>query len=232
MTLSPADLHALARWDTPTICNALELVVPERRLTGFTVGQMVCLDPALPPVVGYARTAHSRTMSEPDESAEEIAERRMAYHDYLAQPPGPTVAVIEDIDPNPGYGAFWGEVATAVHWGLGCRGAITNGSMRDLDACAPGFQLLAGKVVPSHAWNRVVDFGTPVEIFGMRVAHGDIVHMDRHGAVVIPPQAVAELADAVDLIARREAVILEQARSGVLDIARLREATERARRLR
>ena len=219
-----ADLQLLTNWDTPTICNALEVVVPHRRATGFTVRPMVCLDPALKPMVGRARTATIRAMDTPGRTAEELRQARIGYYEYVAGGAGPTVTVIQDIDPEPGFGAFWGEVNTAVHKGLGSLGAVTNGSIRDLDACAPGFQLLAGEVGPSHAHVHVVDFGGPVNVCGMAVRHDDIVHADRHGAVVIPPEAVKGLPAAVDLLTRREAVILECARGPGFDIERLRQA--------
>ena len=104
-------------------------------------------------------------------------------------PPGPTVVVLQDLDPKPGFGAFWGEVNTAVHKGLGALGCVTNGSMRDIDDCAPGFQLLAGKIGPSHAHVHIVDFGGQVNVAGMTVCDGDVVHADRHGAVVVPREA-------------------------------------------
>ena len=223
--ISSDDLEILSQWDTPTICNALEIVVPERRATGFTTGVFTCLDPKLPPMVGYARTATIRATSPADEGPEELKSRRARYYEYVAQAPGKTIAVVQDLDAAPGFGAFWGEVNTAVHRGLGCAGGVTNGSMRDLDDCAPGFQLLAGKVGPSHAHVHIVDFGSPVNIFGMRVCHDDIVHADRHGAVVIPARAVKELPAAVDLLQRREAVILKVARSGDFDIEKFRKAT-------
>ena len=219
-----ADLQLLTSWDTPTICNALEVVAPHRRATGFTVRPMVCLDPALKPIVGRARTATIRAVDTPSRSAEELRKVRIAYYEYVASGAGPIVTVIQDIDPEPGFGAFWGEVNTAVHKGLGSLGAVTNGSMRDLDDCAPGFQLLAGEVGPSHAHVHVVDFGQAVNVCGMAVRHDDIVHADRHGAVVIPPEAVTELPAAVDLLTRREAVILECARGPGFDIERLRQA--------
>lgn len=223
-----SDLDVLAKWDTPTICNALEVVLPARRAAGFTTGSFICLDPALPPMVGHARTAVIRATTPPDESAEAIKARRARYYEYIAEASGPTISVIEDVDAAPGFGAFWGEVNTAVHQGLGCRGGITNGSMRDLDDCAPGFQLLAGKVGPSHAYVHVVEFGTPVSVHGMRVAHDDIIHADRHGAVVIPASAVRDLPAAVELLQQREAVILTAARAPGFDIERLRKATRDA----
>lgn len=222
-TLDPTLLTALSRFDTPTICNALELVAPERRATGFTTRHLYCLTPDLPPIVGYARTATIRAVAPPTDAAE-TAQRRRAYYEYVATAPAPTVVVIQDLDPVPGFGAFWGEVNTAIHKGLGALGCVTNGSIRDLPDTAPGFQLLAGNVGPSHAHVHVVDFGGAVNVFGMQVAHGDLIHADQHGAVVIPHAAAAKLEAAVDLISRREAVILKAARSPGFDIEVLKQA--------
>jgi len=219
--ITAADLDILRQWDTPTICNALEIVIPERRGHGFTVAPFVCLDPALPPMVGFARTAKIRAAQPP---AGKDAGNRMPYYEYVAQPPGPTVVVIEDVDPKPGVGAFWGEVHTAVHKGLGALGVVTNGSIRDLPDSAPGFQALAGMVNPSHAFVHPVAFDVEVTVHGMAVTHNDIVHADQHGAVVVPAEAVLKIPDAVDLISRREAKILTAAKSDDFDIGKLRQA--------
>ena len=223
-TIDADTLAQLARFDTPTVCNALEIVVPERRGSGYTVEHLHCLDPKLAPMVGFARTATYRSAEPPNESADQTRNKRAAYYEYVAAPPLPTVVVIEDLDSTPGYGAFWGEVNTAVHKGLGALGCVTNGSMRDLPDSAPGFQLLAGKIGPSHAYGHIVEFAGEVNVFGMQVRHGDLIHADRHGAVVIPLEAAAGIADAADLIARREAVILEAARADDFDIERLKKA--------
>jgi regulator of RNase E activity RraA len=223
-TISQTDLDLLTQWDTPTICNALEVVAPQRRGSGFTSEPLTCLDPKLPPMVGYARTATIRATRPPDESADGVKARRAEYYEYVADSPFKTIAVVQDLDDTPGFGAFWGEVNTAIHRGLGCVGGVTNGSMRDLDDCAPGFQLLAGRVGPSHAHVHIVDFRAPVTIFGMDVSHDDIIHADQHGAVVVPANVVNELPAAVDLLQRREAVVLKAARSADFDIDKLTAA--------
>ena len=222
--LTAADLAALTAWDTPTICNGLEVTNPDRRATGFTTQNMVCAFPDLKPICGYARTATIRAVAPANRTAAENLTARQAYYAHVAETPGPTVTVIQDLDPDPGFGAFWGEVNTAIHKGLGSLGVVTNGSIRDLDACAPGFQLLAEKVGPSHAHVHVVDFGGQVNVFGMLVKAGDIVHADRHGAVVVPADAVRKLPEAIDLLTRREAVILDAARAEDFDIDKLKAA--------
>lgn len=222
--ITAEDLARLTEWDTPTICNALEVTNPERRATGFTTGSMVCAVPDLKPICGYARTATIRAVSPAGRSAAENLALRQAYYEYVAGNPGPTVSVIQDLDSEPGFGAFWGEVNTAIHKGLGCLGTVTDGSIRDIDACAPGFQLVARKIGPSHAHVHLVDYGQQVNVFGMVVSDNDIIHADRHGAVVIPRDAVKKLPDAVDLLTRREAVILDAARAPGFDIDKLKQA--------
>ena len=222
--LTAADLKKLAEWDTPTICNGLEHLSAEYRVKSFTVEQMQCFDPNLAPIVGYARTAMIRSMSPPEGTVVEIRNMRAKYYETIASDPAPSVSVIQDLDPTPGFGAFWGEVNTAIHKGLGCLGVVTNGSFRDIDACAPGFQLLGGKVAPSHAWVHLVAIECEVNIFGMAVKPNDIIHADRHGAVVAPNQCVKELPDAIDLLTRREAVILDVARSPDFNVEILKKA--------
>lgn len=209
--LSQAELDALASMDTPTVCNALELLVPERRGYGYTTRPFVCPRPELKPMVGYAVTATIRAMHPPREDASELKERRLAWYRAVDAAPRPSVVVIQDLDQPPGYGAFWGEVHTAVHQGLGALGVITDGSIRDIDLCAPGFQMLAGCVGPSHAWVRVEQIGVTVTVFGMTVHPGDLIHADRHGAVVIPHAVARQVPEAAAQVARREAVIIEAA---------------------
>lgn len=225
------DLAVLTQWDTPTICNALEEIVPDRRGYGFTTQPLVPLDPDLPPVCGYARTATIRAAAPPPESAAKQAEKRAAYYEHVAEAPAPTVVVIQDLDPYPGVGAFWGEVQTNVHKGLGSVGAVTNGSFRDLQDSARGYNLLGAKVGPSHAFVHLVDIGCQVTVFGLTVTPNDIVHADHHGAVMIPNEAVAQIPDVVAQLIRREKVILDAAKSSDFDIEKLKAAMQGAQEI-
>ncbi|HTV44084.1 MAG TPA: RraA family protein [Stellaceae bacterium] len=221
----PAALEALRAFDTPTICNALELVVPARRATGFIRRPLVAPFPELKPVVAFARTAIIRSREPHPRSRDAAKEVRLGYYAQIAAPPAPSIAVIQDLDaPDLGFGAFWGEVQTNVHKGLGCVGVVTDGSVRDLDAMAPGFFVLAGSIMPSHAHVHLVDFGGTVSVAGMIVSPNDVIHADRHGAVVIPPEAIAELPAAVALLTRREKVIIDAAKAPGFSLARLRQA--------
>jgi len=218
------DLAVLTQWDTPTICNALEEIMPERRGYGFTTTHLFSLDPSLPPICGFARTATIRAAEPSDESAAEMAAKRAAYYEYVAAAPTPTIVIIQDIDPQPGVGAFWGEVQTNIHKGLGVLGAVTNGSFRDVPDSARGFNLIGGKVGPSHAFVHLVDIDCQVTVHGLTAKTNDIIHADQHGAVFIPPSAITQIPAAVDLISRREAVILETAKSPDFTVEKLKIA--------
>ena len=215
MIARPTDdeLAALTAFDTPTICNALEVVMPEMRREGYTVRPLVCGFPDAQPVVGYARTATISARNPAAGSSAEQRKRRDDYYRFVEAGPKPSMIVIEDLDgADAGYGAFWGEVQSAIHRGLGGVGLVTNGSIRDLPQWAPAFQVLAGSIGPSHAFAHVEGFDVPVNVAGMRVRSGDLVHADRHGAVVVPLAAVSRLPDAARQVAAREAKILAVAR--------------------
>ena len=212
----------LRKFDTPTIVNALEVVRGARFTTGFTRQRLIAAFPKLPPIVGFARTAMIRCSDPFDPVARK--QKLFGYYESLAAGGQPTVAVVQDVDGQPGLGAFWGEVNTNVHWGLGCVGAVTSGSMRDLDAMCPQFQCLAATLSPSHGFVQVVEFGTRVDVLGMAVSSGDVVHADYHGAVVIPVDLAEKLPAAIDLMARREKVILDAARAPGFNVAKLRDA--------
>ena len=221
-------LAQLATFDTPTICNALEIVAPERRATGFTVRPLVCPFPDLPPICGYAKTASIRSTHANELTGKPARDQRVAYYEYMASAPTPSICVIQDVDGNEvGFGAFWGEVQSTIHKALGLQGVVTDGCIRDIPQWAPGFQALAGSIAPSHAHVHLACFGAQVRIHGMLVRSGDLIHADRHGAVVIPEAVAAKIPAACDLLARKEAVILDLARKPGFTVAKLREALQK-----
>ena len=212
-------LTLLRRVDTPTVCNAIEVAQGRRGFQGFTRGTMLCSAPEEPPMVGYASTAKISGYSPPMEDPAVIRTRRMAYYRMMAEAPQPSVAVIEDVDFPECVGAYWGEVNTTIHKGFGMSGALTNGVMRDLGDLAKGFPVVAGSIGPSHGFVHVLEIGTPVTVFGLTVAPGDLVHADRHGAVVVPPDVIPMLSAAIRKMQETEALVLVPARSPGFDFA-------------
>ncbi|MGH6718251.1 MAG: RraA family protein [Alphaproteobacteria bacterium] len=229
--LTRQELAALATFDTPTVCNALEELVPARQGFGYTTEPLYCARPELGVMVGYAVTATIRATHPSDRPAAEQEATTRRYYEHVAAGPRPGIVVIEDLDPAPGYGAWWGEVNTAIHKGLGCAGLVTNGSIRDLPLCAPGFHMLAGLVGPSHAFVHVVACALTVTVAGMTVNPGDLVHADEHGAVVVPHAVARKVVSMAKRQAAREAVVLKAARAKGFTPAKLFAASAKAERL-
>lgn len=227
--LLTADLiDQLTAVDTPTICNALEIATGTRTNKGFTRGTFVAAHPEMKPVLGFARTATLRTALAYTEPLELIKERRLAWYAHIEGKGIPTLCVMEDIDDQPGLGAFWGEVHSNVLKGLGVKGVLTNGAMRDFGMLAADFQILAGSVSPSHGFAQVVTIGQPVAIYGLPIEDGDLLHADRHGAVIIPADALAALPRCIDTIMRKERPLIEASQRAGFSVADLRAAMQEA----
>lgn len=199
--------------DTPTVCNAIEIAQGRRGFNAFTRGTMICSASQAGAIVGYARTAKIAASAPPATDSGSVREKRMDYYRYMATGPQPALAVVEDTDFPNAVGAFWGEINATVHRGFGLAGALTNGVVRDLGAIPADFPIVAGSIGPSHAFVHVREVGTEVSVFGLKVRDGDLVHADRHGAVVIPQAILPTLADAIDKLTRTERLILDPARA-------------------
>ena len=218
-------LSKLKELDTPTVCNALEVVAPQRRGYGYTTTPLVCTRPELGSMVGFARTATIRTQHPSDIKGVAARDLQHGYYSYIDDGPKPSIVVIQDLDGDSrGYGSFWGEVNSNIHHGLGCLGVITDGSVRDLPDVATGFQMMADRVGPSHAYVHTVSYKGMVNVAGMRVNDGDLIHSDQHGAVVIPVDVANEVPDAAAGIARREHVIINAAQQEGFNFEKLKKA--------
>ncbi len=221
--MKPDLLDLLARVDTPTVCNAIEVVQGKRGFDAFSRGTVLCSDPGRA-VVGYAVTAQIAARTPPTEAPEVIRTRRMAYYRAMHDAPKPAIAVIEDLDYPDCIGAYWGEVNVTIHKGFGLSGALTNGVMRDLGDLPDGFPVIAGSIGPSHGFVHVRSLGESVRVFGLTVAQGDLIHADRHGAVVIPPEVIPGLADGIAKLLETEKLVLDPARADGFDFAAFERA--------
>lgn len=191
--LSANDLAKLSSLDTCTVSNAIERLNVRPRNEGFVSGTAHCQFPYLSPMIGYAATARIRT-AEPPMAGHRCYYDRMDWWNYVASVPGPRVMVLQDIDNPAGIGAFVGEIHASIGEALHCVGCVTNGAVRDIPATeALGFHLFAGNVAVSHSYAHIVEFGEPVEIGGLKINTGDLIHGDRHGVHIIPLKIAADV---------------------------------------
>ena len=209
-------LNLLQSVDTPTVCNAIEVAQGKRGFNDFTRGTMLASD-TKGVIVGYAVTAQIAAIEPPTEAISVIRERRMSYYKAMSENVRPSIAVVEDLDYPNCIGAFWGEVNTTIHKGFGMSGALTNGVMRDLGDMAEGFPVVAGSIGPSHGFVHVRSVNQPINIFGMNIKSGDLVHADRHGAVVVPTDVIDDLETSILKMQQTERLVLDPARKKGFD---------------
>ena len=223
----------LKKYDTPTISNALDIYRNSRSADGYTKYPFISSNKKLEPIIGIARTAKIKAGSPPTMTPDQVTSIRINYYEYMSKTSlihseAPNVCIIEDLDwPNP-TGSFWGEVNVALHKGLGLAGTITSGLLRDLDAIDKGYQVLANGIGPSHAYVHVLEYGSSINIHGLHVNDGDIIHADQHGAVVIPSDALPMIESGINYMAKKEKHLIEAAKQPNFDMEKLKIAWQNA----
>ena len=220
-------IKKLTEFDTPTICNGMELVDSKYKLNHFTKKSFFCLYPKLKPMVGFAKTAKIKSLTDNNSKPSDI---RVPYYEYVNNSNFPKISVIEDLISNP-IGSFWGEVNANIHYKLGCLGVLTNGSVRDLDVIPKKFQLLSGTLSPSHAEVHLVEFSKKIKIHGMSVNDNDLIHADQHGAINIPVDKLKELILAIKHISKKEKIILDSCQSKDFKFMNFKKAYLKAQKL-
>ena len=224
-TLAPDVIASLRKLDTCTVCNAIESLGVRLNNEGFAAPSIRCLTPSATPLVGYAATVRIRCSNPPKEGRNYVD--RTDWWSWLASIPIPHVVVIQDVDEEPGMGSFIGEVHSNILLALGCVGAITNGSVRALPKVRQTpFQLFAGSVSVSHAYAHIVDFGQPVEIGGLSIQAGDLLHADMHGVLSVPIETAGQVLLAADQVIEQKRRLVEFCRSPQFSVPGLRDAVK------
>ncbi len=225
----PPALAALQQIDGCSLANAIETFRVRLRNEGFTAGATRCLFPQLPPMVGHAVTIKIRGSSPPPTGATRYTEGT-EWWDYVLSVPGPRILVVQDISTSRGAGAFIGEVHANILRALGCVGAVTDGAVRDLPAVERlGFPLFAARVSVSHAYEHIVGVGEPVEVDGLTIRSGDLLHGDAHGLQNVPADLLAQLPGVAASLAARERQLIALAQTPGVSVAELRAAINRNR---
>lgn len=218
--LQAKDLDKIRHLDTCTVSNAIERFNVRLRNEGFVQGYVHCRFPSFPPMLGFAVTARVRSLSAP--MAARCYVDRMDWWEYVTTVPKPRVMVLQDTDPHPGIGAFVGEIHAHIGLALHCVGCVTNGAVRDLAAVErTGFHLFSGSVSVSHSYAHIVDFGEPVEVGGLRIHPGDLIHGDRNGVQTIPQEIVREIPDVAANLAAAERHLIDMCQSANFSMERL-----------
>jgi 4-hydroxy-4-methyl-2-oxoglutarate aldolase len=199
-------LKKLAQYDTPTICNIIELFEIRANTTGYMDGRIQAAFPEMPPMVGFAATATFRSASSPTKSTYVSLESQA---ELFATLPGPAVVVFQDLD-DPAVGATFGEIMCSTYKAFGSVGLITSGGGRDLlQVKALDYPVFTGSTICSHAYCQTLDIAGPVRVGGLVVETGDLLHGDANGITSIPQELASEVSDVADEFLAAEDHILQ-----------------------
>jgi 4-hydroxy-4-methyl-2-oxoglutarate aldolase len=202
--MSHAEMLELQRWNTPTIYNGWEqITAQDHSKDGFNLEETIDFMPQMGPMVGRAVTV----VCEPGnaEHPKRNPDAWSRYRSYVAGVPGPKIIIVQDLDKPRTIGAFWGEVNSTMHRALGCVGTIVDGAIRDVDEMTrAGFKALARRLCVGHGYSCPVRWDCPVEVFGRRVGPGQLIHADKHGFLVVPPEDEAGLLEAARFMDSQE----------------------------
>lgn len=220
--LTQETLDAIRTFDTCTIANAIERFQVRLRNEGFTKPGLRCLTEGLPKMLGYAATCRERSADPPMTGG--VYVDRSDWWAKLNLLPVPRIAVIESLDASP-CGSTVGEVHAAVFKALRCEGLVTNGAVRDIPGISRlPFPVLASSVAVSHSYAHILDFGQPVEIYGLKVCPGDLLFADSHGVVSIPLEIAPKLPAVAEAIRAKDREIVELCLSNEFTLEKLRVA--------
>lgn len=213
MTSVPADvLSRLRQFDTPTVCNVLELFAVRPRTAGYMDARIRACFPTLPPMVGYASTATFRAGDPPRTG--DVYAGLQGQVDRLAERDGPAVIVFQDLD-DPSVAATFGEVMCTTYQAFGAAGLITSGTGRDLDQVAAlKFPCFTAGTCCSHGDCQIVQLDVPVRVGGVTVYPGDLLHGDLNGVTTVPNDLAEALADACPEFMAAESVVLDYVKAG------------------
>jgi regulator of RNase E activity RraA len=216
------DLKLLARYDTPTISNAIELFEVRPRNEGYMDARIRACFPEMPPMVGYASTATMRcAFPRREGDVYGSLDEQVARFPEL---PGPAIVVFQDLD-DPPVAATFGEIMCTTYRAFGAAGLITSGAARDLDQVRRlGFPAFSNGAICSHGYSHIVDLHRTVRVGGLTVHPGDLIHGDANGVTTIPLEIAADVPQAAAELAAAESMVLDYLRSGKPEVKAFQEA--------
>lgn len=214
----PPNLAELGRFDTPTICNAIELFDVRSPTAGYMDRRIAACFPDLPPMVGYAATATFRS-AEPARRREGDPNPAFQLLEFLADHSEPSIVVFQDLD-DPPAGATFGDGMCLTYKTFGAVGLITSGAARDLDNVrALDFPCFSHGAVCGHGHCHIESVDVPVHIGGVTIHPGDLLHGDRNGVTTIPLEIAHLVPYACSEYLKHEALVLDPLRGGNTDIS-------------
>jgi len=213
MDVDRSIVDELVQFSTPSVLNGLKrLGVHPSRLESLDRQAIRCTSPALGRRAGFAATRKVVTSTQGPATSPSAPNRRADEH--ILTVPEPRILVAENVGDWMGPMCIWGEVTANLYVAMGCTGGVTNGPVRDIEEMEQvGFQTFAGGPGVGGGFVDVLEVGGPVEVGGVTIASGDLIHADRHGVVKVPLELASVLPDAIRAVEATERRVIDVCRS-------------------
>jgi 4-hydroxy-4-methyl-2-oxoglutarate aldolase len=221
-TLNDDEFRELQALDSCSVANAVERFNLQLRNEGYTEGGLTCRFPEMGSMLGYAFTLQVRSYAPPTKSKAYDLENTL-WWDGLIALPRPRILVVQDMDRYPGAGALVGELHTKILQALGCIGVMTNGAVRDVDRVQPlNFHMFSSHLSVSHSYSHIVHSGGRVQIGGLEISSGDLLHGDRHGIIRVPRELASRIPKTASALRQKEREIAAFCESPAFSVEELR----------
>lgn len=219
--LTKEEFQDLKLLDSCAVANAIERFRVQLRNEGYAEGGLVCRYPDMPPILGYAMTLRVRSSAPPSKGRTFF--ENTDWWDVLLAVPAPRILVIQDMDRYPGVGALIGDMHACVLKTLDCVAVATNGAVRDVGRIKEfDFQMFSGSLSVSHAYSHIVHVGGPVQIGGLEISPGDLIHGDCQGLVRIPKELAGRIPATAAALRKKDEEIMDYCHSPEFSVEGLR----------
>ena len=207
-------IRQLTDFDTPLLANTIGYIDATPVHTWYMGGSIRSLTPTLGPTVGVA------VLCEADSSTPEGEPDWEPFYEALEEITGmdlPVVWVVKAMGSRPDHECIMGDGMGKMLHAAGCSGIVTDGGLRDVDGLlSTGFAAYARGLVVHHTAVRMRRVRGPLEIGGITVSSGDVIHAGKEGVIKIPGSCVERLPErAVAMRAFEHAAHMQQRRTDI-----------------
>ena len=186
-------LDSLVEYDTALLANTIGFIDSTPPEEFYMSGSIQSVTPSLGPNVGVAVTCKMDS-STPGRKSDMKVFWEMV--DHINDMEVPVVWVCEAVGSRPQHECVFGDgMAKALH-AAGCSVLVTNGGVRDI----PGlmgipFAAYSMGLTIHHCALTVSALNEPVQVGGLQVKSGDVIHANNEGVIRIPHSCLYTLSE-------------------------------------
>jgi regulator of RNase E activity RraA len=184
-------LQELREFDTALLANTIGYIDPTPPHDYYMGGSIRSLTPTIEPTVGVAFTAELDSSTPTTPGAPAAPAPQYDFYDQLedmSKAGLPVVWVVKAVGSRPDHECIMGDGMGKALFASGCVGAVTDGGVRDLKGLMTiPFAVYGRGVTIHHSPLRFRSFNQPVEVGGLLIRPGDVLHANCEGVIRIPP---------------------------------------------